>query len=214
MLRDVATDQQIAGTTATLSDRPRRGRALQHPAAADRRHIVRRVRPAPDHAVLPQVNSYYVILEVPPDLRAIWRRCTSSTCSRRTVRPCRCPAACNRHRTGAPAGRQPPEPVPGGDDLVQSRAGRRARRSGDGDRRRAQMGVPLRAGSFQGTAQAFQSSLSSRALSDRGRADHRLHHPGHPVRELHPAADDPVHAAFGRRRRAADADAVRLPISR
>ena len=76
----------------------------------------------------------------------------------------------------------------------------------------AGMGVPVTVqGSFQGTAQAFQTSLEHRALSDRRRAGHRLHHPRHSVRKLRAAADHPVHAAIGRRRRAADPAGVRLP---
>ena len=51
MLRDVATDQQIAGTTATLTIDRDAAAALRHPAAADRRHAVRRVRPARGDAV-------------------------------------------------------------------------------------------------------------------------------------------------------------------
>ena len=51
-LRDVATDQQTQGTTLTAQDQPRHRRALRHPAAIDRRHAVRRVRPASGHAIL------------------------------------------------------------------------------------------------------------------------------------------------------------------
>ena len=51
-LRDVATDQQIDGTTLTLKIDRDMAVALRHPAAADRRHALRRVRPAAGHAVL------------------------------------------------------------------------------------------------------------------------------------------------------------------
>ena len=50
-LRDVATDQQTNGTTRRIEDQPRHRLALRHPAAADRRHAVRRLRPAPGDAV-------------------------------------------------------------------------------------------------------------------------------------------------------------------
>ena len=60
-------------------------------------------------------------------------------------------------------------------------------------------------GTFQGNAQAFQSSLSSEPAADRRRPHRRLHHPRHPLRELHPSADHPVDAAVGRRRRVAGA---------
>ena len=39
-LRDVATDQQVAGTTLQLDDRSRHGLALRHPAATHRRHAL------------------------------------------------------------------------------------------------------------------------------------------------------------------------------
>ena len=51
-LRDVATDQQSSGHHAAAEDQPRHRLALRHPAAIDRRHAVRRLRPAPGHAIL------------------------------------------------------------------------------------------------------------------------------------------------------------------
>ncbi len=45
-LRDVATDQQMGGTTATLTIDRDAAVALRHPAAGDRRHAVRCVRAA------------------------------------------------------------------------------------------------------------------------------------------------------------------------
>jgi hypothetical protein len=50
-LRDVATDQQTAGTTLTLDDRPRQASRYGMTAATDRRHALRRVRPAPGRAI-------------------------------------------------------------------------------------------------------------------------------------------------------------------
>ena len=68
------------------------------------------------------------------------------------------------HGPVAAARDQPPGPVPRGDALLQPRARRRARRGRHRDRAAAcrRCGAPatLR-GAFQGTAQAFQSSLSS-----------------------------------------------------
>ena len=49
-----------------------------------------------------------------------------------------------------------------------------------------------------------------RAAADHGGAGRGLSDPRHSLRELHPSADDPVDAAVGRRRRARDADAVRI----
>ena len=62
--------------------------------------------------------------------------------------------------------------------------------------------------SFQGTAQAFESSLSGLWLLLRRGHPGDLHRPRHPVRELHPPDHDPVRSAVGRLRRAADADAL------
>ena len=65
---------------------------------------------------------------------------------------------------GCAAGGQPPEPVPGGDDLVQPGAGAALGQAVDAiepDPRQAGRCRSSLQGSFQGTAQAFQSSLSS-----------------------------------------------------
>ena len=210
MLRDVTTDQQMAGTTATLTiDRDQAARFGMQPQVIDdtlydafgQRQIAQ---------YFSQVNSYHLILEVTPDCRD-----DVDTLNKLYVK--------SQHRAGgaavdlrevddgagAAAVDQPPEPVPGGDASrsIWRPAPRSARRSTRSMPRCGRWACrsPLQ-GTFQGTAQAFQSSLSTPALSDRGGTDHRLHHPRHPVRELHPAADHPVHAALGRRRRAADAD--------
>ena len=58
---------------------------------------------------------------------------------------------------------------------------------------------------FQGNAQAFQTSLRSEPALIGGRADRRLHHPRRALRKLHSSADHPVDAAVGRHRRAARA---------
>ena len=50
-LRDVATDQQMPGTTLSLTIDRDQAVALRHHAAADRRHALRRLRPAPGRAV-------------------------------------------------------------------------------------------------------------------------------------------------------------------
>ena len=50
------------------------------------------------------------------------------------------------------------------------------------NRAEANMGMPATVtGTFQGTAQAFQSSLEERAPPDPGGAAGRLHHPGRAV---------------------------------
>jgi HAE1 family hydrophobic/amphiphilic exporter-1 len=67
-LRDVATAQQTAGTTADADHQSRHRIALRHPAAIERRHAFafgqRRVV-----QYFTQLNAYHVILEVLPELR-------------------------------------------------------------------------------------------------------------------------------------------------
>ena len=60
-LRDVATDQQIARHDAHPDDRSRPGLALRPHAAGDRRHALRRLRPAPDRPV------FHAARELPRD---------------------------------------------------------------------------------------------------------------------------------------------------
>ena len=64
--------------------------------------------------------------------------------------------------------------------------------------------------SFQGTAQAFQASLSSMPLLVAAAILVVYIVLGDPLRELHPPDHDPVGPAVGRRRRAVDADAAAL----
>ena len=56
-LRDLATDQQVAGTNGHAHDRPGPGGAVRHPAAGNRRYAVRRVRPAPGCAIQPRSST-------------------------------------------------------------------------------------------------------------------------------------------------------------
>ena len=65
-------------------------------------------------------------------------------------------------------------------------------------------------GTFQGTAQAFQSSLANEPMSDSRGAAHRLHRARHSLRKLHPSDHDTFDAAVSRRRRAAVPAAVSL----
>ena len=50
-LRDVNTDQQVAGTTLQLTIDREHGLAVRHPTAIDRRHAIRRVRAAAGRAI-------------------------------------------------------------------------------------------------------------------------------------------------------------------
>ena len=164
MLRDVATDQQVAGTTATLTiDRSRAARFGIQPQAIDdtlydafgQRQIAQ---------FFTQLNSYKVVLEVPPDLqgetatlnRLYVRSSTGTAVPLSTfvtldTRPV-VPLAIS-HQSQFPSVTVSFNLAPGvalgqAVDAVQGAM--------------ARIGAPatLR-GTFQGTAQAFQSSLST-----------------------------------------------------
>ena len=164
-LRDVATDQQIAGTTATMTiDRSAAQRFGIEPQQIDdtlydafgQREVTQ---------YFTQLNSYFVILEVPPQLegdlatlRKLYVRAPNGSGGAAVG------AGARRHQADHAAGSEPPEPVPGGDDLVQP--GPRRRRSATRSPRSTRSATTLRAplslqGSFQGSAQAFQTSLGS-----------------------------------------------------
>ena len=100
---------------------------------------------------------------------------------------------------------------------LRPRARRLARRRGARRSRAAEqeIGMPETiTGSYSGDAAEFQQSLAGRALADPGRGRGDLHRAGRAVRELDPPDHHPLHAALGRHRRAAGADAVRASICR
>jgi multidrug efflux pump subunit AcrB len=164
MLRDVATDQQIAGTTATLRiDRDAAQRfGIQPQQIDDTLYDAFGQRQVTQYFT--QLNSYYVILEVPPGLegdpdtlRKLYVKSASgeavplSELVKIDTAPV-APLALN-HQSQFPAVTISFNLAPGAalgqavDAIEQVRA---------------QLGLPLALqGSFQGTAQAFQSSLSS-----------------------------------------------------
>ena len=130
-LRDVATDQQNAGTTATLIiDRDAAARFGIQPQQIDdtlydafgQRQVVQ---------YFTQVNSYWVVLGVPPNLEATPPRSQPLRAVPLAARRCRSPPwSTSIHRAGDAAGGEPPEPIPGGDDQLQPGAGRLARPGG------------------------------------------------------------------------------------
>ncbi|HEX4110989.1 MAG TPA: efflux RND transporter permease subunit [Stellaceae bacterium] len=164
MLRDVATDQQIAGTTATLTiDRDAAQRLGIQPAQIDtilydafgQREVAQ---------YFTQLNSYFVILEVPPqqagDLSTLddlyvrganGQAVKLSELVRVDTKPVS-PLAVN-HQSQFPSVTISFNLAPSaslGDAVTRIEAVRQ------------QLGAPISLqGSFQGTAQAFQSSLSS-----------------------------------------------------
>ncbi|MDR3536271.1 MAG: efflux RND transporter permease subunit [Acetobacteraceae bacterium] len=163
-LRDVATDQQIAGTTATLRiDRQAAQRLGVEPAAIDailddafgQREVAQ---------YFTQLNSYYVILEVRPDeaarlstLDKLYVKATTgaavplSVLVRTDTTPVT-PLAVN-HQGQFPAVTISFNLAPGaalGDAVTAIEQAQRG------------LGTPLALqGTFQGTAQAFQTSLAS-----------------------------------------------------
>jgi hydrophobe/amphiphile efflux-1 (HAE1) family protein len=163
-LRDVATDQQIAGTTATLTiDRDAAQRFGIEPQQIDdtlydafgQREVTQ---------YFTQLNSYFVILEVPPDLegdlatlRKLYVRASNgqavplSVLVRTDTKPI-APLAVN-HQSQFPAVTISFNLAPGaalGDAVTAI------------NRVRGELNAPISLqGSFQGSAQAFQSSLST-----------------------------------------------------
>ena len=109
------------------------------------------------------------------------------------------------------AGRRAPRPVSGRDVLLQSRARTclwETRSTAVQDAMNTMVLPGTIHGSFQGTAQAFQDSLSTRALSDPGGPGDRVHRAGNALRELHSSHHHPVHASLGGSRSVAGAAAV------
>jgi hydrophobe/amphiphile efflux-1 (HAE1) family protein len=164
MLRDVATDQQIAGTTATLSiNRSAAQRfGIQPQQIDDTLYDAFGQREVTQYFT--QLNSYYVILEVPPQLegdvstlRKLYVRGTSGAAVplnelvKIDTRPVT-PLAIN-HQSQFPAVTISFNLAPGAalGDAVTAIEGLRS-----------SLNMPLSLqGSFQGSAEAFQSSLAS-----------------------------------------------------
>ena len=187
----------------------RPGVALRHLAADDRRHAQRRVRPAPDHAVFHAAQD---LLDHSRDPAGAAARPRLARPSLRQIaadrgRRAALHAGRGQHRQGGAAFDRAPGPVPRGhahfnlrpgvalgqavDAINGGRARNRHAVLGDRDLPGQRAGVPVLA--------------RERAGADRSRSHRRLHHPRNPLRELHPPADHPVHAAVGRYRRVAGA---------
>ena len=153
-LRDLATDQQSGGSTATLTiDRDAAARFGIQPQVIDdtlydafgQRQITQ---------YFTQVNSYHVVMEVPSRDRRPARH-PGEAVREVGIRTGRAAVDLRegRHGEGGPAFDQSPEPVPGGDDLVQPRprVPHSARRSGrDQHRDVPARGAGLAAGHLPG----------------------------------------------------------------
>ena len=122
-LADVNSDQQNKGLQASLVDRPRDRLAPGHHAAGDRRHALRRVRPAPGlddvHAAEPVPRRHGGRAGVLAEPR---RPASTSTCAPRPATSCRSRAFTRYAPVDGAARRQPPGPVPVGHDLLQPAA--------------------------------------------------------------------------------------------
>ncbi len=166
-LRDVATDQQTAGTTLTLTINRDAASRYGISAATDRRHAVRCVRPAPGRAV------FYAAQQLSCDPGGPARTAGQARHAGQDLREIaddrRAGAAlglcemdhafrCGRSRSAIRASsRRSPSAS------TSPRAWRSARRPKRCTGPIAELGAPGDAqfGSFQGTAQAFQQSLGT-----------------------------------------------------
>ena len=181
--------------------------APRHHAADDRRHALRRLRPAAGldhlHAAQPvsrgaggrpavpaaartTLNDIYVTLangtQVPLSAFTHVRTDQRAACRSTTRASSRSVTLSFNLAPGASLG-----------DAVKAIQRRRAARSA--------CPASIQA-SFQGTAAGVPDLARQRAAADPGRAGHRLHRARRAVRELHPPDHDSLDAAFGRRRRA------------
>ena len=197
-----------AGRSAAYRDRdrPRRRLTAWNLAIADRRHAVRRVRSAPGRD---DVHLDQPVQGDPRGQSAIPGRSDGAVQDlRRRAKRRADPAklVCAFLLKARVAVGQSSRPIPGGNLVVQPGARHGARSGGrqDSGDRRPQLRVPATLeGAFQGTAQAFQASLSSMPLLVAaailvvyivlGRALRKLYSPDH----------DPIGVALGRCRRAA-----------
>ena len=159
-------------------------------------------------------DSYEVIMEFDPtsrlDDRERARRSASATTTGKLVP---LGAFARVERTAGLAHHQPARPAAGGDDLVQpaARACRSARRSTRIDEIKSQLEHARRRSPPPSPARPrpSRSRWPTRASAARGGDRHDLHRARHPLRELHPPADDPDRPAVGGVGRAAGARAVR-----
>ena len=208
-------DRRAAYRRSTI-DRDAASR-LGHLHADDRRHAVRRVRPARrSRRSTPR----------PINIRSCWRCSRNSATIPARWRRSTCPAANGAqvplsafaHSTSKvePLVGQPSGPVPGGHAVVQPGARHGARPGGRRASRQLTDELRMPAtlhGIVPGHRAGVPGVADHDAVAGRRRDPRGLHRAGHALRELHPPDHDPLGAAVGRRRRAADADAVAATTS-
>ena len=215
-LRDVNTDQQVAGTTLQLTiDRDMASRfGIQPQLIDDTLYDAFGQRQVAQYFT--QINTYYVVEEVTPSLQgdpatlgkiyirspATGQMVPLSAFAKWTTNPV-APLSIS-HQGQFPA-------ITISFNLANGVAlGTATAAIQDAE---AQLQLPRAISTtFQGNAQAFQDSLTTVPLADPRRAGRRLYHPRRALRELHPSADDSLDVALGGFRRARDPDDVRLRI--
>ena len=220
-LADVASDNQQGGLAAYLTiDRATAGRFGITPATVDNalydafgQRIV--------STIFTQSNQYRVILEADPaeqqslrSLNSIYLpSSTADTSGAQTAGSGQVPLSAIVTVTQRPAtaADQPSGPVPGHHPVVQpgtggvagcGRPGHRAGGTGNRPARQLRHQLP-------GCGPCLPVLARQRAAARAGGGGHDLHRAGRALRELRPPADHPLHAAVGRRRRVAGADAGR-----
>ena len=186
--RDLSSDQQTNAHDRYAHHRPGSGGPLRHPAATDRRHAVRRVRPAADRAVLHPdqqlpcrpggaAGASGPDIDAAADLRqgAEHRAAGAAVHAGQGLDPAGHLLSIN-HQGQFPAITMSFNLAPGatlGEATAAIEAAmRQAGSAGSADRH-----VPGHRAGLPGLAR-------QPALSDRGGAGRRLHHPGRAVREL------------------------------
>ncbi len=169
-LADVASDLQDSGLQAYVEiDRATASRLGITPAAIDNA-LYNAFGQRLVSTIFTQTNQYRVVLEVKPEFQRGPGGARRTSTSRRPCRAsrrsrCRCRPIARVVGARRAARDQPHRPVSGGDDLVQPRARRVARRRGEGDRsgaRRARRSRRACTINFQGAALAFRASLANK----------------------------------------------------
>ena len=200
-LRDVSSDQQDQGLgTAVFIDRSTASRLGVSPQTIDdtlydafgQRQV---------STMFTQLNQYRVVLEVKPHFRQNVRWAPRHLRARREQHAGRAAQRRDaRGRDDGAAGHHPPGAVSGGDAVVQPGAGRGPGRGGDCDRGgdAAAGAAGEHPGQLPGHGAGLPGLAGQRAPADRGGPGGGLPRARRAVRELHPPADDSLHAALGR----------------
>ncbi len=205
-LRDVASDQQTSsGMLSMTIDRDQASRFGIQPAAVDQA-LYDAFGQRQAAQFFTQANSYHVVMEITPSLQgdpeSLKKIYLKSPLTNQMVPLSAMIKFDTQHVTYLSIQHQGQFPaVTLSFNLAPGAA------LGDAvkaiDRVSLEMHLPATInGNFQGTAQAFQSSLKSQPYLILGGAGGRVHHSRHAVRELYSSADDFIDAALRRCRRA------------